>query len=239
MADGIGWEWVFWINLPVSAIAIALVVFLYPGLKRLEHTPTEPQSPASTKREKLKRVELVGGVLLAGSILMLLFGVHDARGSSAGRTAGLLVGSGILLLITGCHQHFLKDKATYPTRLFANRHFVAPLLYGFFMKGSEAVVYYLVRFPFRFPEFFMKWNTADARLPFTATCLVSNSKMLFRRQSRRPASPCTPRSDHCFYHHWSCRISSSPHSSIHADRSCHRFSRSVVDPLPRRRCWPF
>ncbi|PVH92707.1 MFS general substrate transporter [Periconia macrospinosa] len=144
MADGIGWEWVFWINLPVSAIAITLVVVLYPGLKRFDHAPMNPNSPASTMREKFERLELVGGILLAGSILMLLFGVHDAGGSSTARTIGLLVGSGVLLLITVCHQHFLKDKATYPTRLFLNRYFVAPLLYGFFMKGSEAVVYYLL-----------------------------------------------------------------------------------------------
>ncbi|KAF9690406.1 hypothetical protein EKO04_011566 [Ascochyta lentis] len=143
MAEGIGWEWVFWINLPIAAIAIALVVVLYPGLKRFDHAPMITDTPAATLREKFQRLELTGGVLLAGSILMLLFGVNDAGGPT-GRTVGLIVGAVVLLLITGCHQHYLKDKATYPTRLFLNRYFITPLLYGFFMKGSEAVTYYLL-----------------------------------------------------------------------------------------------
>ncbi|KAJ2400466.1 hypothetical protein GGI23_002013 [Coemansia sp. RSA 2559] len=60
-SDKVSWRWAFLINLPISGVVFIIVV----GFLRL------PQ-PHGSLREKLKRVDLLGSLVLIGGVVMLL-----------------------------------------------------------------------------------------------------------------------------------------------------------------------
>jgi MFS family permease len=61
------WRWAFWINLPLSGIAIVVSIWLLP-LKGVQGNATE----------KLKKIDYVGSALtILGSVLLLVHVIHS------------------------------------------------------------------------------------------------------------------------------------------------------------------
>ena len=59
-----GWRWVFWINIPLSVVVLALVIWLLPA---------SPRAAA--------RVDYTGGALIAASLASMTLGLGDESGS--------------------------------------------------------------------------------------------------------------------------------------------------------------
>ncbi|GAA1255336.1 MFS transporter [Kitasatospora nipponensis] len=82
VVQGLAWQWIFWINLPVGLVAVPLV------LKALRES----------RGEKV-RLDLVGMLLAAAGLLAVVWGI--VNGSSHGWTAGRILGAfaaGLVLL---------------------------------------------------------------------------------------------------------------------------------------------
>ena len=77
IVDGLAWQWIFWVNVPVGLLAAPLV---------LRHVP-EARVPGT-------RLDLPGVALLAGGVLGLVWGL--VRGASAGWTSAEVLGTGAL-----------------------------------------------------------------------------------------------------------------------------------------------
>lgn len=58
IADSIGWQWVFWVNVPPSALSFVAILFLFP-----EEPPRTPLFTLSVL-EKIKRLDPIGSALL-------------------------------------------------------------------------------------------------------------------------------------------------------------------------------
>ncbi|MEV4372238.1 MFS transporter [Nonomuraea sp. NPDC049637] len=86
ITDGLGWEWIFYINVPVVA---AVLVF---GPRLLKATPV---------REGRRRFDPAGAVTITAAIVLLVYAVSEAplAGWGSGRTIGMLVGAAVLLVI--------------------------------------------------------------------------------------------------------------------------------------------
>ncbi|PVI02282.1 MFS general substrate transporter [Periconia macrospinosa] len=117
-----GWRWCFWINLPVTAACIALIVGLLPF----------PMLKLSALTE-LKRVDWLGMLLVSCGTVLLLFGLQFGGIVFAWRSAvviGLVTaGAGTLILFV-----FQQTKSLYPIaplRLFRHRSGSACLLVCF------------------------------------------------------------------------------------------------------------
>jgi EmrB/QacA subfamily drug resistance transporter len=107
LVDGIGWEWIFFINLPIGLIALALSpVLLRESRGALERRSYDP----------------AGAVTITGALLLLVYAVVEApdAGWGAAQTLLLLAGSAILLaafaVIESRHPAPL-----VPLRLFRSR----------------------------------------------------------------------------------------------------------------------
>ncbi|KAF6836424.1 major facilitator superfamily transporter [Colletotrichum plurivorum] len=137
IASHIGWRWCFWINLPIGgALLLVLLIFFRP--------PQKPVERASL-RDRIKQIDFVGGTGLVGSITCLLLALE--WGSTLytwndARMIGLLVVFGVSFVSVAAHQHWLKERATFPTRLLANRSFASCLWYGFTLSSAQMVVLY-------------------------------------------------------------------------------------------------
>jgi EmrB/QacA subfamily drug resistance transporter len=84
LTSGLGWEWVFFINVPVGLIAAI-------GVLRV--VPSAP--PAAVGQ----RLDILGAVTAVAGLVVLLYGIEGANehGWDSARTIGLLLASAILL----------------------------------------------------------------------------------------------------------------------------------------------
>src|SRR5262249_43454180 len=109
LVDAVSWRWIFFVNLPVSAIAFLLAIKLLPRVPRRGE----------------QKLALPGAILLPGGIALFLWGLAELGQSStltaAAPLSALLVG---LALVAGFVAHALHTpNPLLDVRLFARRGF--------------------------------------------------------------------------------------------------------------------
>ncbi len=111
LVDAVSWRWIFFVNLPVSAVAFLLAIKLLPRVpRRGEH-----------------KLDLLGAILLPSGIALFLWGLAEvgAQGTLTAATplTALLVG---LALVASFVTHALRSaNPLLDVRLFARRRFAA------------------------------------------------------------------------------------------------------------------
>jgi EmrB/QacA subfamily drug resistance transporter len=110
LVDAAGWRWIFFVNLPVGAVAVMLAVRVL---------PTVPPRPH-------ERLDTLGLALLSGGIAVFVYGLAQVgRGTSVGVQAATEVVAG-LVLVAGFAVHALRaESPLIDIRLFARRGFAA------------------------------------------------------------------------------------------------------------------
>jgi fucose permease len=108
------WRWVFYINLPISALALIFIFFFL----RLSYIRI------GTLSERIRRVDFLGHSILIASIVSILlpltWGGTTYTWSSYRVLVPLFVGF-VGLFVFGGHEVFIaKDMASIPLRLFGN-----------------------------------------------------------------------------------------------------------------------
>src|SRR4029077_16247839 len=86
LVDGLGWEWIFFINVPVGVVGFVMAWRLVPNLETHEH-----------------KFDLIGVALSAVGMFLLVFGIQEGEKYDWGTISGwlsdpLLIISGILVL---------------------------------------------------------------------------------------------------------------------------------------------
>lgn len=110
--ETIGWEWIFFVNIPVGVVALVLSVRYLPHLPR--HTGS---------------VDLLGTVLSVVGLSLLVFGLQEGETYHWGTITGPitvwgLIGVGVLVLVAFVLvERRLGDDALLPLRLFHHRNF--------------------------------------------------------------------------------------------------------------------
>ncbi len=124
IAEGLAWQWIFWVNVPIGLIAMPLAYF------RLEET----YGPSS-------RLDLPGLGLVSAGLLAIVWGL--VKGNELGWTDPQIVGSlgiGMLLFIGFVAWEARTREPMLPLRLFRSRAFtsanVVSMLMTFGMFGS-------------------------------------------------------------------------------------------------------
>jgi EmrB/QacA subfamily drug resistance transporter len=111
LVDAVSWRWIFFVNLPVSAVAFMLAVRLLPRVPR----------------RGVQKLDLLGAILLPGGIALSLWGLAEVgqRGTSTAVAplTALVVG---ITLITSFVFHGLRtSNPLLDVRLFSRRGFAA------------------------------------------------------------------------------------------------------------------
>ncbi len=85
ITSGIGWRWIFFINLPLGVVAVAIC------LARVQ----DSRDPAS------RRIDWIGFITFSLALFMLVYALvqGNAKGWSSHLILGLLAGSGVLLIV--------------------------------------------------------------------------------------------------------------------------------------------
>jgi EmrB/QacA subfamily drug resistance transporter len=112
LVDALGWEWIFFINLPVGVIAFVLAWRLVPKLSTHRH-----------------RFDIPGVLLSAVGMFLLVFGIQEGENYDWGMIVGPisvwgLIIAGILVLAGFVvWQSFNKGEPLLPLKLFRDRNF--------------------------------------------------------------------------------------------------------------------
>jgi len=112
LVDGLGWEWIFFVNVPVGVVAFVMAVRLVPALKTHDH-----------------KFDLLGVALSSIGLFMLVFGIQEGEKYNWGAISGpitvwgLIIAGLVFLVLFGIWQGTTKGEALVPLHLFKVRNF--------------------------------------------------------------------------------------------------------------------
>jgi EmrB/QacA subfamily drug resistance transporter len=153
ITEGLDWQWVFWLKVPIGLLATVLASRLVPESRGA--------------REKL---DLVGVALVTAGIVSIVWALvraDDLGWSSAEVLTTLLVGAALLLVFIAWEHRAAMPMI--PLRLFRNRAFTIGNATTFFMSGAIFAGAFLIVQEFQFARGYSPISTGVRLLPFFAT----------------------------------------------------------------------
>ncbi|ANZ66211.1 MDR family MFS transporter [Secundilactobacillus paracollinoides] len=119
----LSWHWIFWINVPVTLIALVLIAWKMPNY------------PAQNKQAKL---DLIGTLLLIAATSSMIYGVvkaaHTASFSNH-TTVTFLIAGAVALVLYVLWAAIRGDRAVLPLKLFKFQSFDGSVI-GLFIAGT-------------------------------------------------------------------------------------------------------
>ncbi|KAJ5097754.1 MFS transporter [Penicillium angulare] len=136
----VSWRWCFYVNLPVGAVAIPLIILFLPS-----------QGQRSQLQngfwDTIGQFDPIGTILFVGSIICLLIALQWGGSEypwSDARMIALLTVFGVLIIAWGVAQWRMGDDATVPFRILRQRSVAFATFYIFFGSASFILlIYYL------------------------------------------------------------------------------------------------
>ncbi len=153
VTQGLDWHWIFWLNVPIGVVAIALSTRLLPE--------------SFGRRESL---DLIGVALVTLGVTGLVWGLVRANDPAAS-TAELLVavagGASLLAGFIAWEQRVAHP--IVPPRMFRNRAFAMGNATMFLMSGATFAAAFMVTQEFQFARGYSPLSAGLRLLPFFAT----------------------------------------------------------------------
>jgi EmrB/QacA subfamily drug resistance transporter len=138
--DQLTWNWAFWINLPIGAVTLIVIVLFL----RLP-------SPGGNIRDKLKRIDYLGSFLIIGAVVCVLLALSWGGKEYAWNSAtiiGLFCGGGALIILLILFEGWVAVEPVLPIHLFKVRNVSLVALVNFtsMMAFITLIVYMPVYF---------------------------------------------------------------------------------------------
>jgi EmrB/QacA subfamily drug resistance transporter len=156
VVQGISWQWIFWLNVPIGLVLIPL------AWRRLE----ESRGPSS-------KLDLPGLGLVSAGLLGIVWGL--VRGNSVGWSSPQIVGSivaGAVLVALFVLWELRTDAPMLPMRFFKNRTFSQANLASLFMFfGMFGSIFLLAQF-FQTVQGYSPFGSGLRILPWTAMPII-------------------------------------------------------------------
>jgi EmrB/QacA subfamily drug resistance transporter len=130
LTDGLGWEWVMWVNVPVSLIVLALAPQLIP----------ESRSESQTRY-----FDVAGAVTVTAGLSLLVYAIVDAEsaGWGSGQTIGLLAAA-IALLGVFTAIELRSHAPLVPFGIFSKRTLTGANVVGLMVGGSLFAMFFFI-----------------------------------------------------------------------------------------------
>jgi EmrB/QacA subfamily drug resistance transporter len=130
LTDGLGWEWVLWVNVPVSLIALALT----PGL-----------IPESRSESTLRHFDAAGAVSVTAGLSLLAYALLDASGAGWGSTKTISLLAASVALIGAFVVIELRSRAPLiPFRIFRIRTLSGANIVGILLGASLFSMFFFI-----------------------------------------------------------------------------------------------
>lgn len=107
LTDGLGWEWIFFVNIPFGIIAFTMAWRLVPSLPTHAH-----------------RFDWLGVALSGAAMFLLCFGIQEGHQKDwASWIIAMIAGGAVLLVVFIVWQRFNRAEPLVPLSLFKDRNF--------------------------------------------------------------------------------------------------------------------
>jgi EmrB/QacA subfamily drug resistance transporter len=159
LTDGLGWEWVLWVNVPVAAIALAFT----PGL-----------IPESRSESTTRHYDAAGAVSITAGLSLLAYALLDASNSGWGSTKiiSLLAVSVALIGIFVAIE--LRSKAPLvPFRIFRIRTLTGANVVGLLLGASLFSMFYFISLYMQQVLGYSAIHAGLSYLPLAVTIIVA------------------------------------------------------------------
>jgi MFS family permease len=147
LTDNLSWRWCFWINLPLGAITLVVVGFLF------ENPRVNPNLSLPLKA-KLEKLDLLGTAIFVPSITALLLALQWGGSTYSWANARIIILLVLFAALIGIFvwlQYRKGDRATLPPRIIMQRSILCGAWFSFCTNASLSVVDYYVSTRF-FPD---------------------------------------------------------------------------------------
>lgn len=120
IADTVGWEWAFWINIPPAVVSFIMILFFFPA-----ETPRTALFTLCTG-EKIKRLDTLGSLFLMIALSCLITVLQDYSYSSTlsigAKDIYIAVAAGLALVFFLVQEAFVRpDFALMPRSMISRR----------------------------------------------------------------------------------------------------------------------
>jgi EmrB/QacA subfamily drug resistance transporter len=171
LTSGLGWSWVFYVNVPLAAIAVVATPWLLPS----DHaTPKDAHG-----------FDLVGALFATAGITLVVFGLADgpADGWLSAGGAGALI-AGLLLVGVFVFTEARARDPLMPLRLYRNRSLVVTIGVMFLNQGALGAVYYVFSTYVQDVKGYSAMEAGLAFLPLTVAAMAASAQLAARLISR-------------------------------------------------------
>jgi EmrB/QacA subfamily drug resistance transporter len=153
VTQGIDWHWIFWINVPIGAVALPLTLRLLPD----SHGTRE-------------RLDLPGVALITGAVVAIVWALvrADQSGWASAEIIGCLVAGAVLLLAFAAWEQRTSEPMV-PLRMFRSRAFALGNATTFLMSGAIFAAGVMVTQEFQLGRGWSPVSAGVHLLPFFAT----------------------------------------------------------------------
>ena len=130
LTDGLGWEWVLWVNVPVASIALLLT----PGLL-----------PESRSESATRHFDAAGAISVTAGLSVLAYGLLDASSAGWGSTKIVSLLAVSVILIGAFAALELRSKAPLvPFRIFRLRTLTGANVVGILLGASLFSMFFFI-----------------------------------------------------------------------------------------------
>jgi EmrB/QacA subfamily drug resistance transporter len=130
LTDGLGWQWVLWVNVPVSLVALALTPGLIP----------ESRSEATTRH-----FDTAGAVTITAGLSLLAYALLDASGAGWGSTKTIsLLAVSVALIAAFVVIELRSEAPLVPFRLFRLRTLTGANVVGILLGASLFSMFFFI-----------------------------------------------------------------------------------------------
>ncbi|CAG8957742.1 hypothetical protein HYFRA_00000080 [Hymenoscyphus fraxineus] len=139
-ADKVTWRWCFYINLPIGAVSVAIILFSFT-------TPAHAVPTKAPLLEKLLQMDLPGAFVIMAAIICFLLAIQwggQTKPWNDSEVIGLLVGFGLILILFFVIEYFQGERAMIVGRLLKDRHVSVGMGFIFFLGGAFFILLYFL-----------------------------------------------------------------------------------------------
>lgn len=107
LVDGLGWQWIFFVNVPIGIVGLALAVWLIPVLPTQRH-----------------RFDVIGTVLSGAAMFLIVFGLQEGQSHDWSAWIWGAIGAGAAVMAAFVYwQSVNRHEPLVPLTLFRDRNF--------------------------------------------------------------------------------------------------------------------
>jgi MFS family permease len=121
IVDSVSWRWIFYVNIPIGIVAIAMAVKYLPGHQ---------------KTDRAYRLDVLGFVLLSPGLGLFVYGLSQAGQGSAPSVLVPTVAGAVLVAALVWHALHTKVTPLIEVLLFRDRQFAAASATTFFCRST-------------------------------------------------------------------------------------------------------